>query len=303
MEVAYLAPDRILAHPKFGHCRNLYISDLLALYEFRPDRVELLLDAGRIMVYAAIMALWGGYRDNDRSSLPTVGRLKRTVDLFQIASPRQIDRILSRFAQVGHIETAPVADDLRMRIVLPTAALIAHDRAFIRVHYAALGELVACDAYARPLAGDLVFLKAIRSAWIAALEPMAKDILPADPQLYRFYAASAGMMILFKLVDMQALHPGRFFAVDHSELARRFGVSRTHVGKLLKTAAADGGLEREADGRLRLDPSLLRALDRNIAGRLSLLDRAHAVAVAELDAAGTNGLSTDSAIAQATLMP
>ncbi|MFP5077041.1 hypothetical protein ACLE20_07010 [Rhizobium sp. YIM 134829] len=169
MEVVHLGPDHILAHPKFDHCRDAYIDDLLALYEFCPQRVELMLDAGRIIVYAALMASWGGYRDEDPTTLPTIGRLKRMVDLFQIASPRQIDRILSRFAQMGHVEIAPVADDLRMRVVLPTASLIAHDCDFIRVHYRALET-------ARPM----------RGAWIAALEPLAKDIIPAEPLLLRF---------------------------------------------------------------------------------------------------------------------
>ncbi|MFP5077040.1 hypothetical protein ACLE20_07005 [Rhizobium sp. YIM 134829] len=90
------------------------------------------------------------------------------------------------------------------------------------------------------------------------------------------------MLLLLKLAQMQAQAPGRPFAVDQTELGQRFGVSRTHVGRLLKTASADGGLSCHAGGLLHIHPNLLAALDQNIAHRLSLLDRAHALAVAHL---------------------
>jgi hypothetical protein len=274
----FLGPDAIRAHPNFSKSRKTYIDAVLELYEGKPFLAELMLDGGRIIVYASIMALWGGHRADDVASLPTISRVKKTVGLFEVASPRQIDLILARFAQVGHIHVTQAPNDLRMRIALPTPALIEHDRAFIRAHYSALGELQGRELYALPLAGDLVFLKAMRGAWITTLEAMAKEVFTANPLILRFYAASAGILILMKLVQMQDSNAGRPFAIDYTDLGQLFGVSRTHVRTLLKAAAADGELELGANGHLQVGPDLLASFDRNFAGRMSLLDRAHTAA-------------------------
>jgi hypothetical protein len=277
-----LTPDRILDHPDFAKGRDTYIDAVLELYDGKPPLIELMLDGGRIMVYGIIMALWGGYREEDIATLPTISRLKQAVGLFGVASPRQIDLIVARFAQVGHLHIFPALHDLRVRIVLPTHNLIEHDRVFIRAHYSSLGALFGHDAYALPLAGDLAFLRAMRGAWIATLDAMAREIFAANRPVMRFYAASAGMLMLMKLVRLQEQSPDRRVCVDYTDFGRRFGVSRTHVRTLFKAAAADGDIEIDARGFLHVRPALLAALDRNIAGRMWLLDRAHTAALAGL---------------------
>jgi hypothetical protein len=284
-EPAYATPDRILAHPAFSAARDAYIDAVLALYEAKPALLELMLDGGRILVYGIIMALWGGYREDDLRSWPTIGRLKQAVGWFGVASPRQIDLIVARFAQVGHLRIVPAPHDRRLRCVLPTPALIEHDSAFIRAHFALLAVLFGSDSYALPLSGDLAFLKATRGAWIATLQIMAKDIVLSNRPIFRFYAASAGMLMLMKLVRLQRQRPDDRVAVDYTDFSRRFGVSRTHVRTLFKAAAADGDVEIDTGGILRASPALVAALDRNIAGRMSLLDRSHADAMAKLSLA------------------
>ncbi len=278
----YLSTDRILEHPNFLKCREAYLVAVLSFYEFERSLIELMLDGGRIMVYALVMAMWGSYREGDPETLPSMSRLKKAIDLFGVASARQVDLIIARFVQVGYLQIKPAPSDLRMRMVLPTQALIEHDRAFIRAHYAALAEIGGREAYALPLAGDLNFLKNMRGAWITTLEPMAKEIFSQNPSTFRFYAASAGMLMLMRLVQLHSRANGGWIAVDYTDFGRRFGVSRTHVRTLLKAAAADGEIELDARGNLRLQPSLLAAFDRNVAGRMSLLDRAHSSALANL---------------------
>ncbi len=279
---SFLTAVSILDHPAFARGRDRHIDAVLALYERKPPMIELMLDGGRIMVYAAVMAMWGRHRADDAGSLPTVTRLKRTVGLFQVASPRQIDHILARFAQVGHLQVTTAADDLRVHVVLPTATLIEHDRAFIRAHYLVLAELYGDAAYALPLARDVAFLKAMRGAWITTLETMAQEIFIENPAIRRFYASSAGMLMLMKLVRLQAESPDGWVALDLTDFGRRFAVSRTHVRTLLKAAAADRLVALDARGSVQLSPALLAAFDRNVAGRMSLLDRAHRAALGSL---------------------
>lgn len=281
-EQAYLTTDRVLEHTSFASARDIYIDAVLALYETKQPLIELMLDGGRIMVYGIIMALWGGYREDDAATLPTISRLKQIIGWFNVASPRQIDHIVARFAQAGHLRITPVQQDLRMRVVLPSQSLIEHDRAFIRAHYVALAALVGRERYVLPLSGDLDFLKAMREAWIATLGTMAREIFTADCPIQRFYAGSAGVLMLMKLVQLQHRAQDGWIEVDYTDFGRRFGVSRTHVRTLFKSAVAAGHMEVNARSALRVMPALAAALDRNIAGRLSLLDRALSAAIVQL---------------------
>ena len=124
-EPIYLTTNGILEHPNFSNARDIYIDAVIGLYENNPSSMELMLDGGRIMVYGIIMALWGGFREHEVSSYPTIGRLKQAVGWFAVASPRQIDLVVARFAQVGHLQISPAPHDMRVRLVLPTPALIA----------------------------------------------------------------------------------------------------------------------------------------------------------------------------------
>lgn len=259
----------------FSVARDSYIDAVLGLYEYKPAMIELMLDGGRILVYGVVMALWGGYREEDRASWPTISRLKRKVGMFDLASSRQIDLIVARFTQAGHIRVFPAQRDRRVRIVLPTQALIEHDLAFVRAHYSPLGILFGEEAYKLPLRGDLAFLKAMRGAWMETLATMAREVVQANRPILRFYAASAGMLLLMRLVRLQNQARDGWVAIDYTDFGRRLGVSRAHVRLLFKAAAADGDIEIDGGGLLRARPKLVAALDQNIAARLSLLDRAH----------------------------
>lgn len=275
------AAGSLLTHPHFVSGRDAYLDAVLDLYEENPRSIELMRNGGRILAYGVVMALWGAYREDDPASWPTIGRLKTAIGWFGMASPRQLDLVLARFTQVGHLHRAPAPGDRRRRLVLPTAALIAHDRAFLRAHFAPLGVLFGTGPYGRALAGEAALLRAVRAAWIDTLGAMARDIVRTNPQILRFYAASAGMLMLMKLVRLQQAADG-CVEIDYTDFGRRFAVSRTHVRTLFRSAATAGDIEIDGRGRLRARPGLVAALDLNIAGRLALLDRSHRLALERL---------------------
>ncbi len=284
--VGLASPEAILGHPRFPAARAVYIDGVMALYEGHPLRLEIMRDGGRIFVYGIIMALWGDYRDDQPETWPTVSRLKQIVERFDVVSPRHVDTIVARFVQAGHLHVVPVADDLRLRLVLPTPGLIEHDRLFLRAHFSPLGVLFGAERYAPALAGDARFLKATRAAWLGMLATMADDVIRRNRPILRFYKASAGFLMLMKLVRLQEQSADGTVALDHGDFARRFGVSRTHVRTLFGAVASDGEIVVDRHGRVRATDELCAALDRNIADRMTLLDRSHAAASAA-DAART----------------
>lgn len=132
--VSFYSAADILAHPQFPTARAGYVDAVMALYESKPNTIELMLDASRILVFGVTMCLWGAYCEDLRDTWPTVSRLKSVVALFRIASPRQIDHILARLVQTGYVTIAPAVSDGRLRLVLPTPQMIAHDQDWLRAH-------------------------------------------------------------------------------------------------------------------------------------------------------------------------
>jgi len=281
--IRFATPDELLVHPGFPTARAVYFGAVVDLYDGRPARMELMLDSSRILLYGVVMALWGGYRADVPATYPTISRIKQALGRFGLSSPRQIDKIIARFVQAGHFETKPACHDRRLRIVLPTPSLIGHEASFLQAHYKPLGIMFGDRHYAHALSGETAFLKAVRSAWLASLEQLATDVILPNRPILKFYQASAGMLLLFELARRQAAADDRSCEIDHSGLGRRFSVSRTHVRTLLRAAAEDGDITIVHRSRLRLGDRLCSALDRNIADRLSLLDRSYAMASRGVD--------------------
>jgi DNA-binding MarR family transcriptional regulator len=90
--------------------------------------------------------------------------------------------------------------------------------------------------------------------------------LQFTPELAPFAERNAGLTILFSLVIAgetdDTMPPARPVRISISELARRFSVSRAHVLRLLREAAAEGLIERTgaAQDAVTLLPPLCRAL-------------------------------------------
>ena len=85
------------------------------------------------------------------------------------------------------------------------------------------------------------------------------------PDLLLFAERSAGMMILFSLLlaheSEGSFPPTRPVSISITGLARRFGVSRAHVLRLLRDAEHAGFLRRVGAGKdsIELQPKLTQA--------------------------------------------
>ncbi len=193
--------EEILAHPKLEAARTAYIDAVLAVYGANPAAIELMLDAGRILVFGIIMCLWGAYRQDDRTTWPTVSRVKSALAPYGVASPRQIDHLVGRLVQTGYVEVVEAPRDNRLRLVLPTTQMILHDRLWLRAHYIPLSRLFGQAAYARPMALDAAFQRHQHAAAIDTPTDVAREVVRPNLPILHFMTRSAGLLILMKLIQ------------------------------------------------------------------------------------------------------
>jgi DNA-binding MarR family transcriptional regulator len=270
-------PEEILANPRFEAARTAFGDEVLALHEGDAFHSRLLVEAMRQVTFNLIICLHLGHDVTDRSTWPTPRRLKDELKTFGLASERRVDALVSRFVQLGFVESRPSEQDGRVRILTPTAKMMSLDRDWLAYHYAPLHEMFPDPGYGEPLARDPTFQRAQR---LVALDFSAKgsQILASNPAVMRFMSRDAGMLVLIKLVQMSAADSE---GLSYADLGTRFGVSRTHVRSLLEEAAQHGDVSLSGRGGylVELNPPLLQAFDRFVADAMSGHDMLYKLAL------------------------
>jgi hypothetical protein len=112
------------------------------------------------------------------------------------------------------------------------------------------------------------------------------QIMAGNPVMMLFLGRDAGIMILVKLIQINGQNRGAEpLKISYSDLGDRFGVSSTHVRKLLE-AAEEMDLVHltKTGGRfVELKPQLLQAFDRFVADAMSGFDLAYQLALRQPD--------------------
>ncbi|MGA2057981.1 MAG: hypothetical protein ABSG88_22080 [Bradyrhizobium sp.] len=262
------SPEEILAHPRFAAARAAFVEAVLALHEGDQFRSRLLSEAMRQVTFNMIVSMHLRHHVADRSTWPTLRRLKDEISRFRLASPRRIDALVARLIQLGYLESRPTEHDGRVRILTPTAKMMALDREWLFYHHTPLHVIFPKPGYPEPIARDAAFQRVHR---LVALEFSAKgaEIMAGNPAVMRFMNRDSGVLVLIKLIQRQAAGDGK--GISYQDIGPRFGVSRTHVRLLLEDAAQHGDVSLSGRARrlVELQPSLLQAFDRFLAEVMS----------------------------------
>jgi len=261
-----LSVEDILANPRFPAARDAMLRAMLALYEHDPFLNRLLLQVGRNVMFVVIMCLHARYDEADPATWPTLQLLKRTMELFQLASPRRVADLVSRLIKTGYLEQVLSPHDRRVRILTPTEKMIAQDQDWLVTHYVPLQVLYPDPGYGRIMQRDPAFQQTQRLV-ATNMFVFSAQLMARNPTMMQFMVREGGMMIIMKLLHLAASDGDAKREISYSDIGPRFGVSRTQVSKLLQLAEKDD-LVRLTRGRgyfVRLTPKLFEAFDRFIA--------------------------------------
>jgi hypothetical protein len=259
--VTYHSSSEILGHPRFAAARTAYVEAVLDLYEGDAFLNRLLMEAGRQVAFNIIVSLHCAHDEADRATWPTMRRLKQELKISGLSSERRIEELVARLVHVGLLERRPSDRDGRVRLMTPTARMLALDRDWLAAHYVPLRVMFPDPGYRQAVKRDPAFQRAHRAIALGFSAEGAK-LMARHAAMMRYLGRDAGMMILFKLVQMTAA-AGAIEELSYTDLGARFGVSRTHVRTLLEDAERNGDLVLSGRGgrRVELKPSILRAFD------------------------------------------
>lgn len=238
------------------------------MHEKRTSLNRLLMDEGRAYVFFTVITMNAGYRPNDRASWPTVQRLKDAMEENGIASGRRVHDIVQRLVETGYVHLFSAPTDKRTTLLEPTEKMLVHDQQALLAYYRPLDVMFPDPGYPEPMRRDPVFQRVARQIGFGFIK-YSQAFIQANPTIALFLPREAGFMILTKLMQL-SLEQGPEQVADGpvdislTELGDRFGVSRSHVRKLL-TAAEAQGLARLERGRAALTDAARSGFDRFIA--------------------------------------
>jgi hypothetical protein len=238
----HLSYEEIVRHPRMAEARKLYVSRFLALYDRDPFMARLLIETGRFLVYHVAVILGAAQDPALRETWLTVGRLKKAVAMFGAATDRHMDQIVGRLRAVGFLASHPAEQDRRIRILMPTEKMLAHDRAWLAAHYAPLTAVSRFDDYQPVMGEDPAYQRDNRRVAVEFL-PFSGKLLAVAPELLLFFKHAGGHMVSASLLHAAMASPDAHAAVPYGEIGDRFGISRTHVRTIL-SEAQDAGLVR-----------------------------------------------------------
>lgn len=280
----HISYSDIVRHPNMPEARRLYIERFLALYDRDAFLARLLIETGRFLVYHVAVILGAAQDPERRETWLTVGRLKRELAIFGLASDRHIDQLVARLCAVGFMTSVPAEQDGRVRILRPTEKMLAHDRAWMAAHYAPLTVIRPHIDYGPVIRQEPSYQIENRRVAIPFL-PFSGKLLALSPDMLLFFDRAAGHMISATLLQAAMNAPDQHAAVPYADVGERFGVSRTHVRELL-SAAQDIGLVRLQDRgghRVEILPRLWQSYDLGLAAGMFVHDALHAVVTRRSD--------------------
>jgi DNA-binding MarR family transcriptional regulator len=278
---AFHSSEEILAHPRFPVARDEFVTAILALYEHKPFLNRLLLEASRTVLMSIIMCLHARYDELDGATWPTLRLVAHSMAEHELASPSRVQDLVSRLIKTGYLEQRPAPRDRRLRILTPTTKMIAQDQDFLVSHHVPLQIMFPDPGYALIMNRDPAFQ--LKQRLVSRdLFALGAKILASNPVMMLFQGRDAGIMILIKMIHMaKANGSTEPLKISYADLGTRFGVSRTHVRKLLE-AAEELDLVRltKDDGQfVELLPPVLAAFDRLVADSMSGFDLCYQLAL------------------------
>jgi DNA-binding MarR family transcriptional regulator len=273
--------EEILAHPRFPFARDEFVKAMLALYEHKPFLNRLLLEASRTVLMAVIMCLYARYDEADRATWPTLRLVADSMAEHHLASASRVHDLVSRLVKTGYIEQRTAPKDRRVHLLMPTKKMIAQDQDFLVSHHVPLQIVFPEPGYGLIMTRDPAFQ--LKQRLVSRdLFALGAKILAQNPIMMLFQGRDAGVMILIKMIELAGEKRGDGpLKISYADLGGRFGVSRTHVRKLL-VAAEEMDLVRltKSGGQfVELLPPVLQAFDRLVADAMSGFDLCYQLAL------------------------
>jgi hypothetical protein len=277
------------AHPRFAEAWRAAHIGFVDLWQGNRILNSLVNDRGRwhMSLFAVHLHLLS--RPNDPHSGLTLSRMMALCVEQKFCSAGRAKAMLILMRVGGYLRPSPNAADRRLRRLVPTERLMAlHRERNRRLFHAIAMVLPECaQAFAAQSHPDFTGLFVCRycEQFLTGFR-----FIDGIPDVRFFVDRNAGIMILSHMMlsgEADDTYPPSLpVSVSRATVARRFGVSRAHVVRVLQDAENQGLLQKLDGDRIRLSPRLVQATGDLMAAHFLLAARCAQDAYAEIGREG-----------------
>jgi hypothetical protein len=261
------AVARLRGHPRFREAVETHATGVLAEFESQDHHDRWLLnDLGRASLWLGAMILDATPDGLTVSGLAAAGR--------QVCSRGRVLAFVHYGLDNGRFTLAPGAEPwVRRRLHLtPTFIETSRRRLINQLRAAAMVAPEVEAAFAKLSSDAAVQQASVSVGLLLSLRPELNRN-PGGALRHVFIARDGGMRMLQHLMLCQPRARSRLLEaapLSRAALSRRYGVSRTHVNRLLADAEAAGALRVEGRDRVVFSPAFSDEVEAFVAGQFQV---------------------------------
>jgi hypothetical protein len=238
----------IKRHPDFGSAKRAFARSVLQTYDVHWLMRRLMHDTPRFVFLVFLVHLDWLARCGQGGGA-TQAELIRilTATGFTGASRVKVMTALMRLA--GGLRQERAANDQRVVVLRPTEKLLDAARQWLLNNLRAIQQVCALPGPAELIVAQPGLIEEYFSGTARAFLHDGFTLIEDRPEIAAFTTRDCGYIVLMQLIaNWQTTPDGERSHVPITAVARRYGVSRSHLRSLLRMAEEQGVLELRADG-------------------------------------------------------
>lgn len=230
-------------HPRFLHGVLQYAQVIPAYFAGKLVLNKVVTEVWRFHTLAFALHLHDIRDPGDPRTGLTITRLQRICQEQKIASAGRVIALVGLMQLGGYLKRVPSVADSRIILLVPTEKLVATVRGWGQAMMSAIDSIEPGAGFEQRHLADPGFDTRLRRA---GMDIMLAGWRLVDPwhEVMHFVARDAAWMLLLRLIDpvIRAGIGGEpvIVSLDLAEFGKKFGVSRSHMRRVLDTAFEQG---------------------------------------------------------------
>lgn len=260
------------SNPRFGTAARHFVQRYLE--NFKDNFVLNHLSSSEINHIISAYLFYLHYRRdrNDPASGVTLSRMQSFCAERGLAGPRKIAALLGILQAAGYLAREAVAADARVKVLRPTSKATSALNGVVRSHIEAIEIIEHSGDYDR-FASSPEAIMAISSHGFELLYMSGVKIIDAVDELKPFLEMDNALKIVFS--SYLGRNDSRIYNTSFNLLSKTFGISRTHVQRILEKAQESQQLRILSGGgrKIELMPSMIELIETYISVYLAAMAR------------------------------
>lgn len=265
IDAGTLGVEAVLLHRNFQRAKSAYAHGVLQLYDGNPLLNKMLTEAPRQAVFGLAIHTHARALVEREAPPLTISVLRDLCGSTGVASRTRVEGLVGLMRKCGYLVDGR-SPNRRMKVLVPSAAMLEHDRRWLTVNLWPVEILQIGDGSGRESEIDVPFVLAFRRV-AGTVQMLDTRIHERHPAIEQFVTADGGFTLLLALLfdtRQGEAKAGSVVALPYTPAGRRFGISRTQVRQILARAQAEGlvSLLRDGGQAIRVEAKLTEAFDR-----------------------------------------